>query len=91
MHAKKSIFQEVTTMKGWLKIKSAARYAGVSERKFRDLVKDGLRHVRLPTGTILTQPDWIDEYYQQFEADPGRLDAIVDDVLADIGPRVRTR
>jgi hypothetical protein len=68
---------------GWFKIKGAARYSGVSERKLRDLLKDGLRHVRLPTGTILTRPDWVDEYYQQFEADPGQLEKIVDDVLAD--------
>jgi hypothetical protein len=77
----------------WFKIKGAARYSGVSERKLRDLLKDGLRHIRLPTGTVLTRPDWIDEYYQQFEADPGRLDAIVDEVLAEMttSPRRGTK
>jgi hypothetical protein len=31
------------------------------------MLQDGLRHVRLPNGRILTKYEWIDSYLQQFE------------------------
>jgi hypothetical protein len=50
--------------RGWAKAKVAARYAGVSERTFRQWLKDGLKHSRLRSGTILVKYEWIDEYLE---------------------------
>ena len=64
---------------GWLKVKNAARYADVSERTFRDWLKDGLRHVRL-RGSIRVKPQWIDSYLLGYEINRDQVDVIVDDV-----------
>jgi len=71
---------------GWCKVKAAASYAGVSERTFRDWLKDGLKHSRLKTGTILIKYSWIDEYLEQLIATQGRseIDKIVDEVLEGV-------
>lgn len=68
-------------MTGWMKVKPASKYAGVSERTFRNWLKTGLRHCRLPTGTILVQPMAIDEHLQGFETNSNQLDSLVDEVL----------
>ena len=71
-------------MTGWLRIKPAARYAGISERLFRDWIKAGLRHVRMPSGLLLTRPAWVDEWLEQFEAEGNHraeLDRLVDEVV----------
>ena len=39
-------------MEGWACIKKAAQYADVSVRTMRDWLKEGLKHSRLPSGTI---------------------------------------
>lgn len=68
-------------MEGWTKIKSGARYAGMSERTFRSWLKSGLRHVRLPSGTILIKYLWIDKYLMGFEADQeNEVDWIVNSI-----------
>jgi len=54
-------------MEGWAKIKPGAYHAGVSERTFRSWLKIGLRHVRLPSGTILIKYVWVDEFLEGFE------------------------
>jgi len=66
-------------MDGWVKVKVAAKYAGVSERTFRDWLKCGLRHSRLNTGTILIRYAWIDEYLHDFEEKENQVDGIVDE------------
>ena len=68
---------------GWAKVKKAARYTGVSERTFRPLLKKGLRHVRLPSGTILVRYKDIDEFLERFIVDENRVDEIVDDVCRE--------
>jgi hypothetical protein len=56
------------TNRGWLKPSEGRQYAGnVSRKKFYSMLQDGLRHVRLPNGRILTKYEWIDSYLQQFE------------------------
>jgi hypothetical protein len=40
---------------GWLKVPDAAVYYGVSKRTFRELLKQGFPHSRLPSGTILVE------------------------------------
>jgi excisionase family DNA binding protein len=67
--------------RGWLKVKEAANYCGLSERKIRSLLKEGLRHSRLRSGTILIKVEWIDEYLGWFEVQENEVDKIVDEVL----------
>lgn len=68
-------------MEGWLKIKQASKYAGVSERTFRDWLKQGLRYSQLNTGTILVKAQWIDEFLEGFEVKENEVDTIVNEIL----------
>lgn len=70
--------------RGWAKVKDAARYAGISERSFRDWLKDGLLHSRLSTGTILVAYAAIDEYLARFEVSRNQVDAIVNEVMQEL-------
>jgi hypothetical protein len=67
--------------RGYAQVTPAAKYAGVSVRTFRDWLKDGLPHFRLSTGTILVAYPDIDSWLEQFRADRGKVDAVVDEVL----------
>ena len=58
----------MTTKRGWLKPKKGAQYACVSPKVFYGWLKNGLRHVRLDNGRILTKYDWIDQFLEEFEA-----------------------
>jgi hypothetical protein len=70
---------------GWGKLKEIARYMGLSERKGRDLLKEGLRHIRLPSGTILIKYSWADQYLEQFEInDDDQVSVIVDEVMKEM-------
>ncbi len=70
--------------RGYAKVKQAAKYAGVSERTFREWLKNGLRHIRLPSGTILIPYAWIDEYLMGFEAETNQVDEIVNQVVKEL-------
>ena len=67
--------------RGYAKVKKAAGYAGVSERTFRGWLKDGLRHIRLRSGSLLIPYAAIDEYLAQFEVSQNQIDSIVNEVL----------
>ena len=67
--------------RGYAKAKQAAQYAGVSERTFRDWLKEGLPHFRLSTGTILIAYKDIDVWMQKFRVDMNKADAIVDELM----------
>jgi len=69
--------------RGYAKVKEAAKYSGVSERTFREWLKDDLRHIRLTSGTILIPYSWIDEYLMRFEVSRNQVDNIVDEVMED--------
>lgn len=71
-------------MEGWAKVKKAAEYAGVSERTFRDWLKNGLKHIRLSSGTVLIKYDSIDDYLERFEVNENLVDKIVDSVVSDL-------
>jgi excisionase family DNA binding protein len=73
-----------TGNRGYAKVKEAANYAGVSERSFRDWLKDGLRHSRLSTGTILVAYAAIDEYLERFEVRTNKVDNIIDEVMQEL-------
>lgn len=71
-------------MSGWAKIKSAAEYAGIKERTMRDWLKEGLKHSRLPSGTVLIKYDWIDEYLESYAAKKDQVDKIVDETMRNL-------
>lgn len=71
-------------MKGWAKIKTGAKYSGVSVRTFRKWLKAGLRHSRLPSGTILTKPEWMDEYLEGFEVVENEVDKITESICKEM-------
>lgn len=68
-------------MDGWAKIKMAAAYAGISERTMRTLLKEGLKHSRLPSGTILLKYEWIDAYFESFVGTEDAVDKIVNETM----------
>ncbi len=72
-----------TDNRGWAKVKEAAKHAGVSVRTLRDWLKDGLRHSRLNTGTILVSYAAIDEYLVNFEISRNQVDDIADEVMQE--------
>ena len=72
-------------MDGWAKVKPAARYAGISERTMRYWLKQGLRHSRLPSGTVLIQYADVDHFLNQFATDTNQTDQIVSDVCKELG------
>jgi predicted site-specific integrase-resolvase len=69
-------------MIGWLKIKQAAHYAGVSERTMRNWLKDGLKHSRLPTGTVLIHVSNIDSCLDGYAVLNDRVERLVDEIFA---------
>lgn len=68
--------------RGWLKPSAAALYAGVSLKVFRRWLKNGLRHVQLESGRILTNYGFIDEYLLSYEV-KNDVDEIVDEILKE--------
>jgi len=74
-------------MIGWMKIKGAAQYAGISVRTLRGWLKSGLRHSRLPSKSILIKIAWLDEFLEGFEIDTDKakreINDAVDEVLRD--------
>jgi predicted site-specific integrase-resolvase len=72
------------TLEGWSKIKGAAQYAGVSERTFRRWLKQGLRHIRLESGTILVKYTWIDEFLGSMEVSEHEVDQMVAELEKDM-------
>jgi excisionase family DNA binding protein len=68
---------------GWAKIKQAAKYAGVSERTFRDWLKQGLRYSRLQTGHLLIKYSWIDEFLEQYENHENQQADLIDKIIGE--------
>jgi hypothetical protein len=71
-------------MGGWAKIKPASVYAGVSPRTMRKWLKGGLKHSRLPSGTIIIGFDAIDEFLSSFEVQNNKLDQIVEEITKEV-------
>ena len=72
--------------RGYAKVKEAARYAGVSPRTLRKFLRQGLKHARLPTGTILIRYGWIDEFLERFEVEDGqdRVNDLVEEITREM-------
>ena len=67
----------------WKKIPDAAKYIGMSERTVRELLKQGLPHSRLPSGTVLVELEQIDEWLRGFNVER-QQQAIIRDILSGI-------
>ena len=76
-------------MDGWGKIKAAAMYAGIKERTMRGWLKQGLRHARIPSGTVLIRYRDIDDYLEQFCGSDHQINRIVDDVVKEFAVKKR--
>lgn len=67
-------------MKGWLKIKAASAYSGVSPRTVRKWLKQGLKHSRLSSGTVIISFDAVDEFLSSFEVQNDEVERIVEEL-----------
>ncbi len=70
-------------MEGWATIKKAAKYADISERTFREWLKEGLKHSRLNAKTIRIRYSDIDEFLERFQVDDHLVDDLVESVMRD--------
>ncbi len=70
-------------MDGYGKVRKIAEYMGLSERTVRDLLKRGLRHSRMETGTILIRYQHVDSFLKQYEVTGNEVDQAVDSVLKE--------
>ena len=68
-------------MEGWAKIPQIAEYLDLSPRTVRKLLKQGLRHARMESGTVLVKYSDADAFLEQFIDDPGQQ---VDDAVAEV-------
>jgi predicted site-specific integrase-resolvase len=72
-------------MIGWGRIKQISDYTGgTSVRTIRKWLKSGLKHSRLPSGTIYINYKDVDEYMRQFEVNENALDVMVDEIVKDL-------
>ncbi len=69
---------------GWGKISAALKYSGVSKDTFEKFCENGLRFVRLDSGTRLFRFDWIDEFLMNFEAKDHDDKSRVDDIVSEM-------
>ena len=68
-------------MPEWLTVKSSTKYADRSERTVRTWLKNGLRHCKLPSGSILIKREWLDQYIEQYEVKKNKIDQIVEEIF----------
>ena len=72
--------------RGYMKIKAAAEYIGLSERTVRSLLKTGeLTYFRLRSGTILVGFRDVDSWLEKYRVEDGqdRIDKLVEEVTRD--------
>lgn len=62
---------------GWFRIKDAAAYASVTPRTVSKWLKDGLKHSRLNSNSVLIKIEHVDEYLERFNTDSVDVDAQV--------------
>lgn len=71
-------------MDGWAKIPEAARYAGMKPRSFREWLREGLKHSRLPSGTILIRYSDIDSFLEKFRVNEDQVESLVAATLKEL-------
>jgi len=82
-----------TVMREYLSINELASYTGVSVRTLRAWIKAGMPHYRIGRLLRIKRSEF-DEWMKRFrvEEDEGaKLDAMVDEVLRDVGMHVAKR
>ena len=73
-------------MKGWAKVKDAAKYFGVSERTLRSWLADAsinFPYSKLPSGTILIELSAGDEWLRGFSNEKHLL-KVADEILKGV-------
>ena len=70
--------------RGWLNVKAAATYSGVSERTVRTWLTNGLAHSRPLGGNILISTKAIDSFLKTYEVSQNPVDTIADQVLDEM-------
>ena len=79
-----SCFISVVGMdRGWLKIRDAAAWAGISPKTLRNWLGGGLRHSRVG-GIILIRRETLDEWLESHAVDAGQIDRLVNEVLREV-------
>ncbi|PIE71618.1 MAG: hypothetical protein CSA22_01985 [Deltaproteobacteria bacterium] len=68
----------------WFRVPEAASYCGMGVRTVRKWLNEGLRHVRLPSGTILIKRSAVDEFLNSFEINENFVDSVVEDVCSGL-------
>jgi excisionase family DNA binding protein len=70
-------------MNGYGRVKDIATYVSLSPRTVWTWLKQGLRFVKLPGGTVLIRYEWVDQYLEQFADTHNRVDQIVEETLKE--------
>ncbi len=68
---------------GWLRVRSAARYADVSTRTIYTWFKMGLKHSKV-RGIMLVKTEWLDKWLERFQVDQDKkaeTNGLVNDVI----------
>jgi excisionase family DNA binding protein len=76
-------------MEGWVSIKNAAKYADVSVRTMREMLKRGLRYSKVSPGMIRIRYSDIDEYFMRFQVCENQVDKIVDEIMRDFERKLK--
>lgn len=73
--------------RGYMKIKAAAEYIGLSERTVRSLLKTGgLPHFRLRSGTVLIAYRDVDEWIERHKVgdQPDYVEQVVEEITNEV-------
>ncbi len=73
--------------RGYMKIKAAAEYIGLSERTVRSLLKTGdLPHFRLRSGTVLIAYSDVDEWIERYKvgSGPDYVEQVVEEIASEM-------
>ncbi len=76
---------ELIDTPGWLRVRDAAKYTGVSERTIRDWLTEGLSRSKVK-GIVLIKVEWLDEWLNRFKVGKDqaeKIDTLVDEVLRE--------
>ena len=71
-------------MDGWGKVKTIAKYAGVSERTIEEWLKRGLKCTHMPSGLRLIKYAWVDEFLEKFADSINRTEEMADEIFSSI-------
>jgi len=85
---------KVTILREYLSIKELSHYCGVCERTLRDLINDTTNPIpsyRFGRGAIRVKKEEFDDWAKTCRRDNNRVNQIVEEILADLGIKTKTR